>query len=229
MSWPTSLADLAALQDTLAAAQPEHWHLGVDPPAVGGVFVCFGRGAAGPGAEGDAGWSAAAVIREGRVIDQAGVTGSAGGPYRPGFLAIREGRLLAEAVTALAEPPDVVLVNATGRDHPRTAGLALHLGAVLDLPTVGVTHRPLLAVGDWPRQRTRGSLAPLRIGEDVVGYWMRTREDCRPLAVHAGWRTTPETACAVVLDCLLENRTPEPLREARRLARTARHRDGSSS
>ncbi len=229
MSWPTSLADLAALQNTLAAARPEHWHAGVDPLAVAGVFVCFGRGTAGPGAEGDAGWSAAAVIREGRIIGRAGVTGSAGGPYRPGFLAIREGRLLAEAVRALAEPPDVVLVNATGRDHPRTAGLALHLGAVLNLPTVGVTHRPLLAVGDWPRQGPRGSRAPLRIGDDVVGYWMRTQEDRRPLAVHAGWRTTPETACAVVLDCLLENRTPEPLREARRLARTARHRDGSSS
>jgi len=42
------------------------------------------------------------------------------------------------------------LVNATGRDHPRRAGLALQLGAVLDLPSVGVTHTPLLAQGEWP-------------------------------------------------------------------------------
>src|SRR2546425_8927620 len=39
--------------------------------------------------------------------------------------------------------PDVVLVAGAGKDHPRRAGLALHLGAVLDVPTVGVTDDPL--------------------------------------------------------------------------------------
>ena len=56
------------------------------------------------------------------------------------------------------------LVDTTGRDHPRRAGLATSLGAVLDLPTVGVTHRPLLAAGDWPDDR-RGATAPLRVGD----------------------------------------------------------------
>jgi deoxyinosine 3'endonuclease (endonuclease V) len=42
-------------------------------------------------------------------------------------------------VRALPVVPEVLVVNATGRDHPRRAGLALHLGAVLRLPTVGVT------------------------------------------------------------------------------------------
>jgi deoxyribonuclease V len=37
---------------------------------------------------------------------------------------------------AEAERPDVLLVNATGRDHPRQAGLGVQLGAVLGLPTV---------------------------------------------------------------------------------------------
>jgi deoxyribonuclease V len=32
-------------------------------------------------------------------------------------------------------------------------GLALHLGAQLDMPTVGITHRTLLAEGDWPGDR----------------------------------------------------------------------------
>ena len=48
---------------------------------------------------------------------------------------------------ALPVAPEVLLVNATGRDHPRRAGLAFHLGAVLGLPTVGVTTRPLVAQG----------------------------------------------------------------------------------
>ena len=46
--------------------------------------------------------------------------------------------------------PDVLVVNGTGLDHPRHAGMALHLGYLLDRSTVGVTHRPLCAEGSWP-------------------------------------------------------------------------------
>ncbi|HEY8236284.1 MAG TPA: endonuclease V, partial [Gaiellaceae bacterium] len=74
----------------------------------------------------------------------------AGNAYEPGLLALREGPVLETAVRALTARPDALLVDATGRDHPRRAGLALQLGAILDLPSVGVTHRPLLADGDWP-------------------------------------------------------------------------------
>jgi deoxyribonuclease V len=136
------------------------------------------------------------------------------------LLALREGPLLEAAVRALAEPFDVLLVNATGRDHPRRAGLAVHLGAVLELPTVGVTHRPLLATGAWPGD-TRGSTAPLELDGELVGHWVRTRAGTRPLAVHAAWRTDPELATRLVLD-QCRTRTPEPLRQARRVARRAR-------
>ena len=78
------------------------------------------------------------------------ISGLAGGPYLPALLALREGPLLEQAVRALPIVPEVLIVNATGRDHPRRAGLALHLGAVLGLPTVGVTTRPLVAQGAWP-------------------------------------------------------------------------------
>jgi len=48
------------------------------------------------------------------------------------------------------------------------AGLALHLGAVLGLPTVGITTRPLVAQGAWPVDQ-RGAMAPLLVGGEVVG------------------------------------------------------------
>jgi deoxyribonuclease V len=153
------------------------------------------------------------------------VRGTAGAPYRPGQLALREGPLLAAAVDALGERPDVLLVDATGRDHPRRAGLALHLGAVLDLPTVGVTHRPLHAEGAWP-EPARGAHTPLVLGGETVGAWLRVAARRRPLAVHAGWRTDVEAAIAVVLAATGRARTPEPLRRARRAARVARARAG---
>jgi len=129
--------------------------------------------------------------------------------------------LLEGAVRVLPQRPDVLLVNATGRDHPRRAGLALQLGAVLELPTVGVTHRSLHAAGEWPEDEpTRRS--PLVLAGEVVGYWLRTRRGARPLAVHAAWRTDPETAVDVTLSCTAVVRTPEPLRRARTAARAAR-------
>ena len=222
MRWPASLAELGVIQDGLADLSPEPWLPETPAVAVGGVFVCFGRGGTGPGAEGEAGWSAAAVCHNGRIVGRAEASGPAGGPYRSGCLAMREGRLLEEAINNLAELPTVMLVNATGRDHPRRAGLALHLGAVLNVPTIGITHRPLVARGDWPATKA-GSTAPLHIGDEVVGFWLRTQGDTRPLAIHAAWRTTPEAACEIVLGATSGYRTPQPLREARRLARTARH------
>lgn len=191
---------------------------------IGACAVCFPRGGTGRGAAGDRAWAGAAALR-GRRVPAAGlVAGRAGAPYAAGLLALREGPLLEAAVRRLAVRPDVVLADATGRDHPRGAGLALQLGAVLDLPTVGVTHRPLLAAGAWPAD-TRGARSVLLLAGAPVGAWLRTRVAARPLAVHAGWRTDTDTAVAVVLAACRGHRTPEPLRHARRLARTARALD----
>jgi deoxyribonuclease V len=220
--WPADEDALEREQAALAAAAPDPWPAG-GAPVVAGCFVCFPRGAGGGGTRGEPGWAAAAIAGGGDAV--AVVRGIAGAPYRPGRLALREGPLLEAAVRALPVRPDVVLVDATGRDHPRRAGLALHLGAVLGLPTVGVTHRPLLARGDWPGEE-RGAHAPLVLDGETVGAWLRVATRRRPLAVHAAWRTDVETAIAVVLGATARVRTPEPLRRARRGARRARAGDG---
>lgn len=199
----------------MAAALPPPFRP-LPSPALAGCFVCFGRGGSGPGRAGDRGWAGAALGGETAVA-----TGPAGAAYEAGLLALREGALLEEAVRALPGSGDALLVNATGRDHPRRAGVALHLGAVLDLPTAGVTHRTLLAVGDWPPDVT-GAHRPLLLDGELVGYWLRTRAGTRPLAVHAGWRTDPETAVELVLAACEGRRTPEPIRLARRAARVVR-------
>jgi deoxyribonuclease V len=60
------------------------------------------------------------------------------------------------------------------------------------------------------------------VNGELAGHWLRTRRGTRPLAVHAAWRTDPEAAVSLVRSTLGRTRTPEPLREARRLARTRR-------
>jgi deoxyribonuclease V len=216
-----SEAEMVRTQSALAAARPPAWDGEAWDAAIGAVAVCFPRGATGPGAAGDPAWASAVVMRGRRTLAETVVTGSAGAPYRPGLLALRESAVLEAAVRALAVAPDVLLVDATGRDHPRRAGLALTLGAALDLPTVGVTHRPLLATGDWPGPE-KGQTAPLRLDGEEVGAWLRRRARARPLAIHPAWRTSTAVAVAIVRDAAGSHRTPEALRRARRLARLAR-------
>ncbi|MDR7419020.1 MAG: endonuclease V [Armatimonadota bacterium] len=219
--WPSTAEALIEAQDRLATLTPALWSPRDPIRLVAGCFVCFARGSQGSGAAGDPGWAAAALLAGERFEGIAVVRGEAAAPYSPGLLALREGPLLEAAVRGLPTRPDVLLINATGRDHPRRAGLALHLGARLDLPTIGVTHRPLVAEGPWPVD-ARGAASSLRIGDDLVGYWLRTKRGVAPLAVHAAWRTDPQTALAVMRALAGASRTPEPLRQARRAAREAR-------
>jgi deoxyribonuclease V len=218
--WPASAHELITAQSVLAAASPPPWQPR-DAPTIGACVVCFPRGQTGRGARGDRAWAAAAVLLGRRVLAQANVTGEAGAAYAPGLLALREGPCLEAAVRSLQVQPDVLLVDATGRDHPRRAGLALQLGAVLDLPTVGVTHRPLLATAPWPDD-IRGATAPLLLEDETVGAWLRTRTGARPLAIHAAWQTGVDVALEIVWMATFGRRTPEPFRHARTLARLAR-------
>ena len=185
-SWPASAGELIDSQRALAATVTERgdagpagtWHTGVPHlhPAIGACVVVFPRGQTGAGGRGDSAWAAAAVLRRGRVLAHATVTGEAAGPYIPGLLALREGPCLEAAVRALSVAPDVLLVDATGADHPRRAGLALQLGAVTGLATVGVTHRPLLAAGRVAARGARRTLTAVtrrcvrrRVGADARG------------------------------------------------------------
>jgi len=240
---------LAAAAEGALATDP--WLTSGRPTLFGGCFVAHRRAVAGPGRAGDRVW-AAAVVWERRVgspigarrvdrhlrgaaggprgrprqaddvVAQAVVTAHVPAPYRTGLLAARDGAVLAEALAALDTCPEVVVVDASGLDHPRRAGLAVHLGAAAGLPTVGVTRRPLVASGPLPGLR-RGARSPLLLDGRCVAYWVCTRNGAQPLVAHAGWRISPETAVDVVLATSTPAaRTPVPLQEARRVAREAR-------
>lgn len=220
LRWPTDVDTLVTLQRSIATLHGVQFR-----PYPGfvaaGCFVCFARGRGGSAAVEERAWAAVAVVADGRVERVSVIEGFAAAPYEPGLLAAREGHLLEEAVRGLSEPPDVLMVNATGLDHPRRAGLAVQLGWALDLPSVGITHRPLMASGSWPAPDA-GARAPLRFRDAQVGWWLRTRAGARPVAVSPGWRTGLDTAADVVVATVRRARTPDPLRHARRLARSAR-------
>lgn len=215
------VAELQNEQTRLAAQVVEQWSPPQGPLGAGGCFICFRRGYSGAGERGEPAWCAAVRMRGERIAEHALVIHRAGHPYVPGLLALREGPPLEAVVRALRQRPEILIVNATGRDHPRRAGLALHLGAVLDIPTIGVTHRPFFGRGEWPVDE-RGAASPVAHDGEIVGFWLRSRVHARPIVVHAAWRTAPEVALEIARRCIHRARTPEPLRHARRLARLAR-------
>jgi deoxyribonuclease V len=248
-TWPGSDEELVRVQTGLASAvsATQAWSMAATP-LVAGCFVAYARGEAGPGHPGDRAWAAAVLWRApsvpvGRRRSDAVLRGTVQGPaprqasdvdaqavvadrvpaaYAPGLLARREGPILAAALAALPRRPDVAMVDATGLDHPRRAGLAVHLGAVLDLPTVGVTHRPLVGGGPFPELR-RGATTAVHVESLEVGRWVCTRTGARPVLAHAGWRTDAGIAAGLVLlSSTAAARTPVPLQEARRVAREAR-------
>lgn len=221
MQWPETADELAREQRALAARAPEPWRPPGAAVTIGGCFVCFPRGRGGKGAAGEPAWAAAALIGSDGSIDTALARGASGAGYEAGLLALREGPLLEAAVRSLPEMPAILLVNATGRDHPRGAGLALHLGALLGIPSVGVTNRPLVARGELP-EPVEGAAEPLLLDGRRVGMVLCSQDGCRPLVVHCGWRTDPRTAMGVVRSACRTARTPEPIRRARQAARLAR-------
>src|SRR5687768_15344591 len=131
MVWPSDAGALTALQSQLSRRSAEPWTRPAGPLHVAACWVCFPRGLTGPGEAGDQARAAAVVLRELELVDQNLRPGKAAAPYVPGLLAARIGGVLEKAVRGLAVAPDVLLVDATGSDHPRRAGLAIHLGAVL--------------------------------------------------------------------------------------------------
>lgn len=219
--WPRTVADLVRDQDRLAAERPEPWAIPESPVAVAGCAAVYGDATGGRAAAGEVGCAGAALWEDGRLLATAAASGPVETPFRFGLLALREGPLLEEALRRLGVRPEVVMVQAGGRDHPRRAGLAVSLGAALQLPTVGVTGRPLRAEGPLPAEPA-GSLAPLFLGGDLVACWVRTRTGTRPVVAHAGWRASAETAAALVLATARGRRLPEPLRLALQAARRER-------
>lgn len=139
-------------------------------------------------------------------------------PYIPGYLSFREGPALLAALKKLKSPPDLILADGQGIAHPRGMGVASHLGVLLNLPSVGCAKSRLIGSFEDPKRR-KGDWSPLKIGEEVVGAVLRTRDGVAPVFVSPGHRITLEESVQTVLALCTSFRIPEPLRRADHLSK----------
>ena len=146
-------------------------------------------------------------------LERASCCGELTFPYVPGLLAFRELPLLLQAFAGLCRRPDLILADAHGWAHPRRAGMACHLGIVLDTPTIGCAKSLLTGRYKMPPPQ-RGSRSPLRDGDETIGAVVRTRSGVRPVFVSCGHRVSLPTAVRLTLACCDGFRIPKPLRQA---------------
>ncbi|WP_251329866.1 endonuclease V [Haloplanus pelagicus] len=217
------VADAARFADDLGVdpasiSLAEDATLGGDRPLVAGVDQAFLDGRA---------VSAVVCLRGGEVIERAHAVTDLAVPYVPGLLSFREGGPILAAFEALDADPDLVVFDGSGRIHFRQAGLATHLGVVLDVPSVGVAKSLLCGrIEADVDGRPAGWRAPVLADDGVdapegtvLGYTYQSRQYdsnpvINPLYVSPGHRVSAETAVEVVERLGGGYKLPEPTRLA---------------
>lgn len=221
--WPSSDCELEDLQRDLASkaknTPPWRWPQGAEP-AIGGVFVSLPTTRT-AGAPRNIAWAGAVVMKGHTLVATATCTRRLTRPYHPGYLAVAVGPILEDVVHALPMRPDVVIVNAAGRDHVRGAGLAIQLGSALGIATIGITDKTDLGVAGEPGPK-RGDVCPVRLDGEIVGFQVRTHERANTIVAHAAWLTSAEMARDVAVRTTEQLRLPEPVHRARQLSRRLR-------
>ncbi len=133
-------------------------------------------------------------------------------PYIPGLLSFREAPAIIEAFHKLDKKPDLLLIDGCGINHPRFAGLATHVGVLLDIPTIGVAKNILCGSGTIPGKPGEANL--IRYHGREVGYYFKSKKGCRPLIVAPGHKVSLDTSLNIVKNCIRKHKLPEPTRLA---------------
>lgn len=143
-------------------------------------------------------------------------------PYIPGLLSFREAPALLRAFLKLKQEPDVIFIDGHGLSHPRSAGVACHIGLSLDRPVIGCAKSVLVGTYKDPAP-SRGSVSHLCDREGrVIGAAVRTRNYVKPVYVSIGHKINLAQAIRLTLACGKGYRIPEPTRQADLLAERAK-------
>jgi len=146
-------------------------------------------------------------------------------PYIPEFLSYRELKFIIKAYQQIKKKPDVILVDGQGILHPRKAGIATHLGVILNKPTIGVAKSLLIGEIVGSLKEDRFSYLPVFLNDEVFGFVLRSRAKTKPIYVSPGNLITKEKALEVIINCCRNFRIPEPLRYVHNKAKMAKLKD----
>jgi len=141
-------------------------------------------------------------------------------PYIPGYLAFREIPVLLDLIEKVKRErglAEILFVDGNGILHPRGAGLAVHLGIILEHPTVGVAKTLLCGDVDLEGMEVNESREIIESGR-VIGVALKTYSRANPIFLSIGHRTDLDQATEVAIDAS-RYKLPEPVRLAHKLAK----------
>lgn len=148
------------------------------------------------------------------VIEKSYLTHKVTFPYIPTFLSFREGSAIASAIFKLENIPDLLMFDGCGINHPRRVGIASHVGAVLDIPTIGVAKKILCGKRGSGEPESVGASKPLIYNGETTGYLYKSKKGTNPIIIAPGNRVSLESSLEIVKHCIRHHKLPEPTRLA---------------
>ena len=137
--------------------------------------------------------------------------GSPSFPYVPGLLFMREAPLMIAAIKDLQGKPDMLLVDGHGIAHPRRTGIAVFVGLILNIPSIGVAKSLLIGeVG-----KIKDKFARLTIDGYTVGLMVQSGG--RRFFISPGYGV--EVNCIMKILNLIGEDYPKVLVDADRISR----------
>ncbi len=133
-------------------------------------------------------------------------------PYIPGLLSFREAPAIITAFHALKIKSDLLVIDGGGINHPRFAGLATHVGVILDVATIGVTKNILCGTGELPDEE--GDACMIKYKGKEIAYYLKSRKGSRPIIVAPGHKVSLATSLTLIKNCIRKHKLPEPTRIA---------------
>jgi deoxyribonuclease V len=137
-------------------------------------------------------------------------------PYVPGLLAYRVGPAVCKLLDRHVDKVDILIFDGQGIAHPRGIGLAAHIGALYNKPSIGITRNSLFGRYIEPargRFNYSGVTHP-KTGQ-LIGYAVSLGDNCNPIYVSPGHRCDVPSAFDFLKriseprDCV-----PKPIRRA---------------
>ncbi|MBI4441644.1 endonuclease V [Candidatus Woesearchaeota archaeon] len=156
--------------------------------------------------------------KEKKIVESQTALGEIPFPYIPDLLFYREGPIAIETYHQLQIRPSIMFVAGQGILHPRGIGIASQLGLVLDIPTIGIAHKPLFG-------EIRGN--DIYCKQEKAGAALVTRQFSKPIIISPGYKVSLKTAIQLMKDnCIMPHKLPEPLHLAHKYA-TKRKKDAT--
>ncbi|ABR31407.1 endonuclease V [Thermosipho melanesiensis] len=134
-------------------------------------------------------------------------------PYIPGLLAFREGPIFLKAWKKVNHNVDVVFFDGHGISHPRSMGIASHMGLWIEQPTIGIAKKILFGNYVEPENK-KFSFTYITYKNQKIGIVLRSRENVKPIFISPGNLITLDESLELTKQFITKYKLPEPTRLA---------------